>query len=124
MRKVGIEFFRDRQDTKAVQAFTCCINVCPEDCVNELSTAFFNRSAAFSSLKAYHASLKDIDQGIEVSTKTPEIKILIRKAECLMKLGRRQEFELCGKDIEEAISLLPENDRGNKFKQINSIKSN
>ena len=41
-----------------------------------------------------------------------------------MKLGRRQEFELCGKDIEEAISLLPENDRGNKFKQINSIKSN
>ncbi len=51
-------------------------------------------------------------------TKKHDAKILLRKAECLIKLGRKRGFELLRQDLKEAIDALPESARGNKLKQI------
>ncbi len=62
----GYNFFYRKEFVKAVEAYTCCINSFPEDCPDDLSTAYFNRSAALYSLHSFGASLKDINEGIKI----------------------------------------------------------
>uniref|UniRef100_F6ZF19 Protein-lysine N-methyltransferase SMYD4 n=1 Tax=Monodelphis domestica TaxID=13616 RepID=F6ZF19_MONDO len=71
----------------------------------EMSLCFANRSAAFFHLAQYETCLEDI--GRAQMHGYPEglwPKLMLRKAECLMALGRRQEAALTLCDLEQNVS--------------------
>ncbi|XP_074119963.1 SET and MYND domain-containing protein 4 isoform X2 [Sminthopsis crassicaudata] len=69
----------------------------------EMSLCFANRSAAFFHLAQYETCLEDIGRAQRHGyPERLQPKLMLRKAECLMALGRRQEAALAIRDLEQS----------------------
>ncbi|XP_044532271.1 SET and MYND domain-containing protein 4 [Gracilinanus agilis] len=71
----------------------------------EMSLCFANRSAAFFHLAQYETCLEDIGRAqMHGYPEGLQPKLMLRKAECLVALGRRQEAALALRALEQNIS--------------------
>ncbi|XP_072496050.1 SET and MYND domain-containing protein 4 isoform X2 [Notamacropus eugenii] len=71
----------------------------------EMSLCFANRSAAFFHLAQYETCLEDIERAqMHGYPERLQPKLMLRKAECLVALGRRQEASLAIHDLEQKVA--------------------
>ncbi|XP_074045295.1 SET and MYND domain-containing protein 4 [Macrotis lagotis] len=71
----------------------------------EMSLCLANRSAAFFHLAQYETCLEDIDRAqMHGYPESLQAKLMLRKAECLVALGRFQEAALAIRELEQSLA--------------------
>ncbi|XP_068945761.1 SET and MYND domain-containing protein 4 isoform X2 [Petaurus breviceps papuanus] len=74
----------------------------------EMSVCFANRSAAFFHLSQYETCLEDIRRAqMHGYPERLQPKLMLREAECLLALGRRQEAALVIRNLEQSMGAQP-----------------
>ena len=130
-RNLGNEVYRKKQFAEASYYYTMAILFAPNVPENgelsrsnlpeELSLAFGNRSAVFFKLQKHEDCLVDIDHSLATGYPRSKLpKLLLRKVECLISLGRLSEAKTAWEQFSRLESK--EGDDVNDGEGINRIR--
>lgn len=91
LKLVGNDLFKEGQYFLAIKFYSVAMVICPVG-VN-LAVLHANRSAAAARIGQFENALEDIDLAMKMQyPREKQGKLLLRKADCLLKLGRSAEL--------------------------------
>lgn len=112
LRESGNQKFAEKEYVLCIELYTKSILSCPEDCKEEWSLAFANRSASLFQLGLYQECISDINAALGRNYPGHLLpKVLVRKGRCLKKLLQSEIYQDEMDSLQEAMKNLQVSDQ-------------